>query len=603
MRRAVVLCALLALAAFSSVPVRAAESRALPDDVLALVEVANPTQFDQKLQALAWRVFPGAPTGAFRQAVADWARTQDPTALDLSAPLQLVLYRGEALEKPVFIFSVVDGDRYLDALAPNLYGGEKDGDLNLYEEDPKEAAGEGVWNAGPAQPLAIAVVGNHVVLGRSAEGVRKVFALVEAGSLGAEPFFAAADAGGVVRPREMAASLAEQGEDPFQMLRDRLPSAAMATTEQEQQSSRMLNVGIDAGRDATGQIEVLRAALSLSPQAIVCTGDVQPVAAGGLAAYLATMQGGKQDLLALMPASSVAVFAGHMGNVAMLVDWYAGFLSTVAPADGSANDAMARIKDKAAEYAALLDGRFASALAISPKGSLVSVKAYGVTDAARAEAVLNSLGSLVDDVSTLQASIGSPMVTHITTKPNVATHAGHAITEWDYGIEYKEPDATTPGAPQVAALQREMMTAMYGGDLKAYSAFRDDAFVMFQGANTLGGLKAVLDGSIASAANEPRLKAAMAGMPEEPVFVGYVTLGELLGAYLKALSSAMQASGLGAPFANVRFAPAPAAGFAAAVNEGGGLEARLLIPVDALASIVNGFMQGVMGGMNIRVMP
>jgi len=148
-----------------------------------------------------------------------------------------------------------------------------------------------------------------------------------------------------------------------------------------------------------------------------------------------------------------------------------------------------------------------------------------------------------------------------------------------------------------------MMAAMMGPDLRAYSAFVDEAWMVWQGSGALDGLKAALDGSLSSLAGRPEFKAAMAGMPAEPAVVGYVDLGGLIGAYVRALASAMENAGMPfLPFGrNLRFAPAPGVGLAAAVDDAGRLQARLVVPVEALSSLVNGFMQAFMAGPPARL--
>ena len=601
MKRAALLCALLVLATAAPASVRAAESRPLPDNVLALVEVANPTECEQKLRDLVWRLAPGAPVGPFQHELARMARTEDPSVLDLGAPLQWVMLQGEAPGRPIFVFGVVDAERYLDALPPNVYGGEADGNLRLYQEDPPEAVGEGVWDAGAARPLAIAVLDGRIVLGHSAEGVRTVSALVEQGPLSGGLFFEGADAGGVVRLRQVLAVLAEQGMSPFSLARDRVAGMFMAMPPGGMGGAfpRVMEVYVAAAEHLAGQMEVVTGTVSLTPDALVCTAGVQAVEGSGLAGYLGAMQGGGQELLACVPAGSSAAFAGRVGDLRPLVDWYMKLLAATGPQDGSGDEALGRIKERTAEALALMDGRFANAVGISPEGSLVSAKAFGVTDAARAEEFFNDYGVVIEDVAALQTGGGVPFAMHVTARPGAFTHAGRPITEWSYEFEFQAPEGTMPYVQQAAAMQEELMKAMFGSEMTSYSAIREDVFVACQGVGSLDALKAVLDGSVVPVTGEPRFVAAMADMPEPPAAVAYVALGELAGAYLRMMARAAQVSGMPMPpfFGNVRFEPAPAVGLAAAVDEAGALEARLVVPVEAITSIVDGFKRAFMSGV------
>jgi len=600
MKRAALLCALLVLATAAPAPVRAAEGRPLPDNVFALVEVANPAECEQKLRDLVWRLAPGAPVGPFQHELARMARTEDPSVLDLGAPLQWVMLQGEAPGSPIFVFGVVDAERYLDALPPNVYGGETDGNVQIYQEDPPDAAGEGVWDAGAARPLAIAVLGGRIVLGHSAEGVRTVSALVEQGPLSGGPFFEGADAGGVVRLRQVLDVLAEQGMSPFSLARDQMGGMFMAMPPGGMGGAfpRVMEVYVAAAEGLAGQMEVVTGTISLTPDALVCTAGVRAAEGSGLAGWLAAMQGGGQDLLACVPAGSAAAFGGRVGDLTPVVDWYMKLLAATGPQDGSADEALGRIKEKTAEALALMDGRFASAVGVSPEGSLVSAKAVGVTDPARAEEFFNDYGAVTEDVAALQRGVGVPFAMHVTARPGAFTHAGRPITEWTYDFAFEAPEGAMPQVQQAAAMQEELMKAMFGSEMKSYSAFREDVFVACQGVGSLDALKAVLDGSIVPITGEPRFVAAMADMPEPAVAVGYVALGELAGAYLRMMARAAQASGM--PMfpllGNVRFEPAPAVALAAAVDEAGALEARLVIPVKAVWSIVDGFRRAFMSG-------
>ncbi len=590
--------ALPALIACLMLPVNAAERPSLPANVPALVEVTDLAQAEQKLQNLLRRLVPGAPFSSLRTALSGPARTDDPSVLDLSAPLLLVTCRDGDVAAPVFTFGVLDADRYLDALPQNLHGGETDGNLHLYEEDPLNAFDENVWDAGPARPLAIMIVDDRVVLGRNPDGVRAVGSLVADGTLAGKSFFPQADAGVAVRIRDLVGALDEQGRNPFEMLRGEIDRAAVHLPRQAQVNLDMGRMAIATVEAAATQVEVVEATLTLAPDAIVVTKSVQPVVGSALAAHLTTVEGRALDFMGSLPAGAVAVFAAHVGDPAPTLDLYMRLLSALAGSDESAAESLARIREKVTEMLAVMDGRLATAIAVSPQGFLVPVNVAGVKDAARAQEVFQSLLPLVEDVAR-QARTG--VTTRVAMTPDAAMHAGHTIAEWDYDLQFEETGQ--PEAAQAVAMQREMMAAMMGPDLRAYSAFVDEAWMVWQGSGALDGLKAALDGSLSSLAGRPEFKAAMAGMPAEPAVVGYVDLGGLIGAYVRALASAMENAGMPfLPFGrNLRFAPAPGVGLAAAVDDAGRLQARLVVPVEALSSLVNGFMQAFMAGPPARL--
>jgi hypothetical protein len=129
-----------------------------------------------------------------------------------------------------------------------------------------------------------------------------------------------------------------------------------------------------------------------------------------------------------------------------------------------------------------------------------------------------------------------------------------------------------------------MGEALWGRPMMVYEAVKDDVSLHAHGAGSLDALKAMLDGPGKAIVGSEGLAAALQGMPEDRVAVGYLSLQGLAGFAVGAARKAMMPQ-----MPQFSFAEAPAIGFAVSVLPGGALHGQLRVPVAAVRSTVDGF--------------
>jgi hypothetical protein len=583
MKKASILCFVLAL--FGTGLARA-ESAAggpaakLPPEVVVFAEVSDLLSAEAKLMDFVQQIAPEAPMERFTNRMPeDVFRTTDPSTVDMSKPLQVVLLAPPYLHEATAVFSVTDAARYLDSLEPALTKQRDEGAVHVYAR------------GGTGRPLVIGIEGNRAVMGRNAEAVGKVLALVKAGSLSAGTVFQGSDAGGMVRLKQLLGALDAEGKNPFTVAKIVGGQFAGMGAPGGMDMRGIVNAYVDAAESLALQMETVSGRFSMDLDAATAAVRVEPVAGSRLAKYMAEMPGGDLDLLQYLPADSIFVFAGHIGDLSPLVDWYGKVLAAMAPA--AAGPPGKGLLDAARQSLAYMGNEVAFSVSSGGEGPLLLSSAMKVKDAQGMERLLQDLPARMAEFRSVQEQMG--VVTNLKVTPKAVTYDGLDITEMEFQYEF-HPRPGPLGA-MMAAQQKAAVTAFWGTDVKGYGAFRGDTYFYTQGTGALDALKAMLDGKVKPAAGSQQMAAALKGMPPKPVAAGYISLqgaATFALSMVRTMTSQMQGQpgqpGMPA-IPKVQFAEAPPEGFAAWVAEGGAFETQVRIPLQAVVSVVDGFRQ------------
>jgi hypothetical protein len=568
---------------------------ALPEGVVAFVELGRPSSFDAKASNLLRQALP-MPTGpALTAALPYLLKTTAPVALDLGKPVQIVVLEPPLHKSPVKVFSVTNADFYLGKLLPSLKEERQDGNVHVYKDEGTPLLNEADWGdevgAGvkpEASSVAIGIVGNRAAVGADVEAVKKVLAMVEAGSFGSEPLYKGQDAGATVRVKKLLSALDSQGGNPFDFVRtSMMPMMSMNAPpgQDAEQVQKVLQAELDAVQSLAAQMDTLGATVLLEPDAVVLSVSGLPVSGSGLANYVASVNAGDFLSLRFMPADSVAVMACKLGDFRPFLDWYVGFVGKMLPAEATA-EMLESLTSIVQKLGALMGDEMSLALKAGPQGLPVFVEAVAVKDAQKLDEAMQDALAQWSKVKSAYGKMGMDMDVRV--ERDAVSHAGHQIHAIQF--DFRFPQVPGPMGEQVAHMQQMMMDMMYGKDHRAYWTYVDSMLVYAQGEGALDVLKGIVDGSVKSAAGSEGVVAALKGVPSGPTGLGYASLEGLADA---ALSFAKM---MGAPpaFANVRIEKGPPITFAAWKAEGGAVEKRIRVPVSAVANVVKGYMGAAM---------
>jgi hypothetical protein len=580
------------------------QTASLPEQVIAFAELNDVVSLDAKLMALVARIAPEVPVPPLAAVLPMGAlKTADPATVDLTKPLQVVVLEPPLHTSPVLVFSVTDGQAYLDSLVDGVEKERDEGKVHVYKEgeagldeedwEDDDWGEEEGWSEGLEQPLAIAVAGGRAVLGRDVEAVKGALALLEAGSFSGQPLFQGSDAGGMVRLKRLLDTLAAEGTNPFEMMRGMAAMSAGMGPTPGPDPRAILEVYVDALEAMAKQIDVAAAGVSLDETAITAWSRGRAVEGSGLAAYIAQTPSGDLELLQHLPPDAMLVFATKLGDLTPVATWYGRIFEALAPAEEGTP--AGKLGEILTEAVGLLGGEIAMAAATGPEGGLLTSTAYSVEDVDGMKAFLGSVPELMVEFSDALKPLG--VAFGLTYNPAAASHAGHEIGEWRYDLQFSGPEGM-PNAEGVAAMQQNMVAAFWGGSMATYETFSGDVCFQTQGTGALDAVKRMIDGQAPSAADSEFLAAAMEGMPENPMAVGYLLPGKFISFYLGALVKASSAGGMPVmippQLANIEFESGAPIGFGAWVADDGAVEKRFRIPIETIAGITDGFRQAFM---------
>jgi len=585
MKRASVLCAVAVLMASAVAHGQTSALDRLPAGVVAVVESPNVMILDQNVAEFLQQVSPGAAVPPLSMMLPAAAfKTQDPFSVNMQAPVRLVVLAPPHHKAPVLVYSVPDVARYLDSLA-GLQKQRDEGNVHVYTEG--------------GEPVVIGTAGTQAALSNDVEAVKSVLGLIEGGALPEAPLFGDCGLGAGVRLKGLLDGLDAIGMNPFEMIRQSLPSPAdmpsptdmpSHTGMDPQQAMNILKAELDAVESIAGQINTLSLTLALRGDAIIGTSQMRPVAGSGLSNYMASVPTGNLQLLRYVPVDSVAVWATKLGDLGPLMDWYAGFLEVVMPAMGAESPAVP-LGDLVRESVSLVGDELAVGVAIGEQGRLTFYEVAAITDPAGMDDMIEQAMQQVPDLMAGYERMGMKMAFDV--QRNALSYAGHDISKFEFDMEFA-PVEGVPGAEQMAAMQQKMMELMYGEQKSAYWTYLDSNLVYVQGEGALDALKQVIDGAVRPAAGSDRLAEAMTDMPSRATAVGYVSLSNLATCIVGiARAAAMEMTGQVPPqLAAMQFEPGPPIGGAAWVSEGV-VRKQWRIPAASVRVIVEGIEKAV----------
>jgi hypothetical protein len=569
-----------------------AEPVKLPADVLALVEVGNLVSFESKVRDLARRIDPTAVAPSFTQQMAPGVfKTADASTVDMTRPFQGVVLVPPYHHEPVLVFTVTDAARYLDSLKGLVKQKDEDG-VHVYTEATPQAGppGQEVPQGTPqgGKLVAIGTEGSRAVMGGDVEAVKKVIALIKAGSLSSEPVFKGSDVGGTVRLKALLDALDAEGQNPLTALRQSVAMMPQMGAAPGTDANAMIAASFEGIEAVAKQLDTATGRLSLDTTAIAGSFALQPIADSGVAKYLSQASSGEMELLKYLPAGAMIVFDGKVGDLAPLSEWYGKVMESLLPAGSQAS--AKTFQDLMHEWSAQLGNEMAISVSRTGQGSLLMVSAVKVKDASAAERLVQSMPARMQALMEAQKAAG--VTTTVKINPNAISYNGLQISEWEVQYDFQAPPG--PMGAQQTAMAKAMITAVWGGPaLKGYSTIKDNTLIHTQGAGALEALKGILDGKTIPVAGSAPLLAALQGMPAKPVVEGYVSLqdtaGFLMEMFQRAMLQAMMPAGQQMPaMPRPQFRPAPPIGLVAQLAEGGALEGQVRIPVQAIISVANG---------------
>jgi hypothetical protein len=507
----------------------------------------------------------------------------------MTKPFEGVVLAPPSHRELVLIFSVTDSARYLDSLKDLVKQKDEDG-VHTYTtgggpsgQEAPQAAPQG------GKVVAIGIEGNRAALGQDAEAVKKVLALIKAGSFSAEPTFKGSDVGGTVRLKALLDAMDAEGKNPFAAMKQSFAKMPQMGAAPGMNVSKMLSAYVDALEALARQVDTATDRLSIDKTAIAASFAMQPVAGSGIAKYLSQASGGELELLKYLPAGAMVVVDGKVGDLTPLSEWYAKIVTSILPEESQA--AVKAMTDLMQESAANLGNEIAMSVSQSAEGPLLLESATKVKDVSVMKRIVESLPARMQGFMEAQKAMGLTMTVKVS--PNPISYAGLQISEWEYHYDFNVQPQPGPFGAQQAAMQKAMISAFWGADVKAYCTFKDNTVLFAQGAGSLEALKGIIDGKTKSVADSEALAAALQGMPAKPVAEGYISLQDVagfgVGLVRQAMMQAMMPAGQAMPpMPKPQFKPAPPIGFASWVTEGGAVETQVRVPVQAIISVYDG---------------
>ncbi len=551
----------------------------LPEGVVVLVEAANPNGAWQDLEKTATAITPAGKLPPLDELVARLTRTQDSSTLDLGKPMQLAMPASTLTEASAvaLVFHVTDVQAYLGSLDADLQREPADGDLKLY--------------SGPDGPIAIGSAGKQIVMGLGEAGDKAaadVLALLKAGKWPETAIGGEDDVAAAVRPAALLKALAAEGKDPFVAMKDAVQRSAQMTDGQPSAAMEaMFGAEVDILQGLLQQLDTVVFTADFSADDVVLRNRTRVVPGGSVSAYLAGLPAGKLTLQRYLPADSMGVVVGKVGDVKALLKGYDEFLRKLLGDMGAGQDEVDAVLKLADSVLDNTGGQIAEAAVLRPEGTVCVVYAAETTDPEAMKKQIDSMPALLDK---LTGGIPGMPKFGVKTGAEPIVYKDRKITEWDYSFDA----SAQPGIPDaglMADMQQKMMEAMYGGEAKAFGTFLGNTWVMAYGAGALDAVKAIIDGT-ATLEGSKRLEAA--GAPGDQDVVGYVSLTDMAKWYLRLMNAMMSQMPLPIDLTAIQFPEAPDVVFSARMAQKDLAEGQMRVPTATIKALVQGAMTAYM---------
>ena len=508
----------------------------VPDELLAIVEIANPGQFETQMNAfLTAGGLAGPGPLSLKVDMEDYAGGAQ---LDRERPVRaLVLRSGQNELAVVTVLSVADADALMQDLATKMEKrGVEDGVTTFVEEKTeidKEAMRKAMEGGAPDMegmmktievPMAVGLEGATACMGASKDAVAQALKLVRGGKLTDKPIVAARHhVAAYVRVKAMMEHMATGKESALGDLAKELGGLSgmagpVAADLNEQSLAGMEELAV--------QIDGVYMSVRPSAEKILCISRLY-AAEGTLGDYLESVPEGLPEMLGHMPADGLMFAASKVGDLAPFLPALMDAAKTSAIAtgvDAKLTEDLMRISQELME----LCGEDFAASIVSGAGQDFSA-AMKLRDAAAGEKVGPLLTELVQIEVQMARAMGAPL--NCVAKPSVATHAGAQIDEiaLTFDASAAEPSDDPARAKQVAAMQKA-----FGEGLKVHSAVAKDNWLMAMGREgSLERLKAMLDGSQQKLTDAPYYKEITKSLPTNFQGLFYGRLSSALAAACK----------------------------------------------------------------------
>lgn len=549
----------------------------IPEDVGIVVETRNLEALGTATQRLVSAVEPTAmipPPAMMLPSLV--LKTTNPQTVDLTKPLQVILFLPPAAPKPAMIFSVTDGAAYLASIPLQKQDG--DGDVQVF------TAGQKVF--------AVAVVGNRAVASDDSDVTKKAAAMLEDGKFKGQVLPGEHHLSLAFRPKASLEGLAEAQMNPFGLARQQMQGAmAMAADPDQKKMMQLVLVELDAVEKLLGQVEGLTVGLDLAETGLTVNKLVQPLEGSGLATYLGSVPEGEMEMLKYVPANSMAFYTARFGDLEPVMAWAKEMFTQWAGDDDATP--FVQTMDK---WVAAVGNQVAQAFVANDMGTLTSVGAVALKDEAAMQDILANMEEMVKAFLPMQNMANGPKV-DVKVAMGAAEHAGVKLHEITTTFEMP---AETNIPPQVMMMQQTMMELLLGKDGKSYVGVKDKAYVYAQGDGSLDAVKASLDGT-GSIAGSPNLDLTLKTAPKGASLLGFISVTDAINFGLDAAQRI--APQMTMMLNDRRLQPADPITFGSGVTGEGNVTATMHVPVGVAKSVYSFWremMQAMMppqGGM------
>ncbi len=588
MLRKIVMCATVMALGLGTAAAQARPLEGLPDEVIGVLEVGDLPALGEKLAAAALQISPMMPVPPLAQMPpAAIMKTADPTTVDLTAPVRVVLLEPPMHTSPVVVFSVTDAERYLGSLLPNLARMDERDGLVILDEAGKT--------------LVIGTANGRAALGQDIDAVTQVLELVSADLLPAGKLFETDDVAVAVRVVRLLDGLSMSGQNPFDMARAMwLPMIAMGQQQgggDPEAVTKMLGVELDVVEAMVTQMDVLSLGLTFGEDALDLTARVDPVGGGGLELYVASIPSGDMALVSMLPGDSLLAVVAKTGDMGPFYEWTGQIMSSMLPEGEVASEDMLRAFELTGEAIGN-----EQAMAMRAQGTAVQfIQVQAVNDPVAmeeaADAIMANMGNMMQGFQVP----GMGAEGFVSMERNVAEHAGHTIDAQVFNIP--EPDVTGMPNPQVAQMaarsQQAMLDIMLGPERRGYLTYIDGNRVYVQGEGALDTLKGMIDAAGSTSAIPAGLAVALDGAPAGTFAAGHVSLTGLANWGVDLARQTIAAMGRPMPawLQAIVFESAPPISVTVSVGEDNSVTKRVRVPLAAVRSIADGIMMAQMAAM------
>ncbi len=583
------------------------DSPRVPEELCVLVELQDVAGLSERLAGFiaATGLPPTLPP--MQGPLTMLLKSTDPTVVDWDKPVRLAVLQPPQPTEPVFIFSVLDAERYIASLGPDVKESAQDGDVRIYVQ--RLFGGPGV----EGETFAVGLVGKQVVLSPDVAVAKAAVAIVKAGQLPPEPILPGKGVSASVTVARLLDGITRTSGDPFDKLRSLIPppgahgSMGPSAPGSEAMFRAILDAELDAVESLARQIESVVASVEVDAERIRIKWQLLATEEGGLSRYIASVPAGKPRTLKYLPADAWLVSAAKFGDLGPLVDWSCGLMERIAasgPEGAKPIEAMAEI---IRNMVPLYGNEFSFAMTSGPGEPLALAKVIEVKDAKAVSEAMLEMEALTEAMgSSFFSTTGFTMQT--TLSPSVETYKGRDIAAWECSFDFKVPKgiegAGAEHLKRAPAMQQKMFERIYGPKMVMHYAFIDQDMLLCMGPDSLSELKKLIDGQSEPVTESAAFKTALAGMPEEYTRVFYLSLGDYANWYLGILQVVFEGmpgrpmvAMMGQMMAEIEFGRGP--GLVGASRwTGRTVEYELVIPAAEVAVLVEGFERAMMHRMN-----